>query len=72
MTLHLRLKTTRTSKGYANATLTRFMNYSSNRMCYGFHFYNLCLFFDYHRDLRQYILDNYNVDIGDRKQFWGL
>ena len=69
MTLYVGIKTKR---GHARATLTRFMNYSTNRICYGFQFYRDVKFFDHHKELREYVLEKYNVDIGDRKQFWGL
>lgn len=72
MTLHVKLKTKRTQSGYARAKVSRFMNYSTNRINYGFRFYNDVMYFDHHEELRSYILERYDVDIGDRKQFWGL
>lgn len=72
MTLYIKLKTTRTKSGYANARVSRFMNYSRNRISYSFQFYSDYKFFDHHKELRSYVLDKYNVDIGDRFQFWGL
>ena len=72
MTRHVRLKTNRTPSGYANATLSRFFNYSDNRINYGFQFYNDNKYFNHHNELRSYVLEKYDVDIGERKQFWGL
>lgn len=72
MQLHLKLKTNRTRSGYANATLSRFMNYSTNRINYGFHFYSDCKFFNHHKEMRSYIIERYDVDIGERKDFWGI
>lgn len=68
----LKLKTNRRASGYANAKLTRCFNETNNRWWYGFRFYSTFKFFYHHKELRQFILDNYDVDIGDRHQFWGI
>ena len=72
MTLHLRLKTNRATGGYARAKLSRFWNYSTNRYRYTISFYNDFQAFNHHAELRSYVLEKYNVDIGTREQFWGL
>lgn len=72
MTFNVRLKTNRRPSGYANAKVSRYFNASLGRPRYAFQFYNVCKYFDHHKELRQFILDNYDVDIGDRHQFWGI
>ena len=72
MELHLKLKTTRTPKGYANAKLSRYYNASSERIRYAFQFYNDFKCFNHHEELRSYIIEKYDVDIGERKDFWGI
>lgn len=72
MTLHLKLKTTRTRTGYARAKVSRYMNYSYGRFRYSFTFYNDFEVFDSHHELRSYILERYDCDIGTRQDFWGL
>lgn len=72
MTLHVRLKTTRTKSGYARAKLSRYMNYSYGRIRYSFTFYDDFICFDHHDELRSYILERYDVDIGTRQEFWGI
>lgn len=71
MTLHIDIKTTRTKSGKARATLSRFFNYSQNKVQYAFRFYNVWRVFDKHNELRSFILEAYDIDIGDKKTFWG-
>ena len=70
MTKYIDLKTTRTRKGKARATLSRFIDFSGIR-CYSFGFYNIYKTFNTHKELRSYILETYGIDIGDKKTFWG-
>lgn len=72
MTLHLKLKTTRTKSGYARAKVSRYFNPSNNRWRYTFQFYSVFKIFDHHKELRSYVLEQYDVDMGDRHDFWGL
>ena len=72
MTKYVKVKTNRTTTGYVHAKCSRFMNYSTNRIEYAFRLYNDYQFFAHHKELREYVLEKHNVDIGDRKQFWGL
>ena len=70
MTKTIKLKTTRTKSGYAKARLSRFMNFTNNKLCYTFSFYNVWKSFEKHNELRAYISETYDVDIGERKNFW--
>lgn len=67
MTAKLKLKT---KNGYANATLHRYM--TPERVRYSFSFYKVFRAFDHHKDLREFVLDRYGVDIGTRQEFWGI
>lgn len=69
----IKLKTSRTASGAATATLSRFFNYSTNRINYGFRFYGDCKFFKSHNALRAYIMEKYGCEIDeDKAAFWGL
>ena len=73
MTLHVRLKTTRTKSGYANAEISRYLSPTTpQRIRYAFQFYNDFKAFNHHNDLRAYVLEKHNVDIGNKEQCWGL
>lgn len=72
MTLHLRLKTNRATGGYARAKISRFWNYSMNKFRYTISFYSDFRAFNSHEELRSYILEQYDTDIGTKEQFWGL
>ncbi len=69
----IKLKTKRTNSGVATATLSRFFNYSTNKINYAFRFYSDYKFFKNHNALRLYILEKYGYEIDeDRNRFWGL
>lgn len=72
MTLYVKLKTTRNKNGYANATLHRYKLPFIDEQRYRFHFYNDNKSFSHHKELRAYILEKYDCDIGERKDFWGF
>lgn len=71
MTKHIQLKTLRSRSGYAYAKISRFANYSTNKIEYSFMFYNDHKFFGTHDELRSYALERYDIDIGDMKKCWG-
>ena len=54
------------------AKLSRYFNASCNRFMYAIKFYSDFHSFMHHAELRRYVLETYNVDIGERKDFWGL
>ena len=72
MTLCLKIKTNRSKSGYANAKLSRHYLMFFGRYSYCFQFYNVCKFFKHHNELRSFVLEQYNIDIGNREQFWGI
>ena len=61
MTTFIYIKTNRTRSGYAKGRLSRFMNYTDNKICYGFHFYQTNKFFDTYNELREYVENNYEL-----------
>ena len=69
----IKLKTSRTASGTATATVSRFFNYSTNRINYSFGFYGDRKFFKSHHALRAYIMEKYDYEIDeDKAAFWGL
>ena len=69
----IKLKTNRTASKTATATVSRFFNYSTNRINYSFRFYGDCKFFKSHNALRAYIMEKYGHEIDeDKARFWGL
>lgn len=61
MEYSIKLKTTRTKDGYANASITKFFNYSDNKVQWGFRFYQTRKWFDSKRELLDWINNNYDV-----------
>lgn len=61
MTYNIYVKTKRTQSGYARARVSRFMNYSDNKICYSFKFYQTYKFFDTYKELREFIENNYKL-----------
>lgn len=61
MKYNVYVKTQRTQKGYAKAELGRFMNYSDNKICYSFKFYQTYKFFDTYKQLREFVESNYEL-----------
>ena len=66
----IELKTNRTRDGKAKARLYRYYNGSQNRIKYAFKFYGTFVSFNTHKELREYILANHQVDIGEKNYFW--
>lgn len=61
MEINIYIKTNRTKSGYARARLTRFMNYSNNKIRYSFQFYQTHKFFNTYKELRDYVMTNYET-----------
>lgn len=72
MQRRIQLETNRTQSGYARATLSRYFSSQFNRVRYAIKFYSDFHHFDHHKELQSYVLERYNVDIGERKDFWGI
>lgn len=70
MELYIKVKTKNGVE--RKAKLSRYFNASYNRFMYAIKFYSDFHSFTHHSELRRYVLENYNVDIGERKDFWGL
>ena len=58
------VKTNRAKYGRAKMKLNRVMNYTSNRIFYSMRFYNIWKTFDTYSEMRDYILENYELENG--------
>lgn len=61
MTRNIYIKTSRAKYGYARATITRFMNYTDNKICYSFQFYRTHKYFKTYNELRDFVESNYQL-----------
>ena len=72
MKLYIDIPTTRSKSGKAKATISRYKSVFDGRPRYTIQFYRDFKAFTHHKELRDYVMDKYKVDIGDREQCWGL
>lgn len=61
MTYNIYIKTSRTRNGYAKGEVSRFMNYSDNKICYSFKFYSTYKFFDTYKELREFVESKFEL-----------
>ena len=74
MSKFIKVKTSRTRSGEARAKISRYLSSSNltgkKEIHYSFTFYRNFKWFQTHDELRNYIINEYNYDIGELADCW--